>query len=284
MNNVNSAVQINNKVHSLINKMVKEQYFRIFKVDLDEECKYWDKPEKCALSQCMLSDDNLDESDSVKGYNVDTSLTEEDKKFTQFIPIEYYKNISNNFWMDDPYTNDGASFIDIVNNPETHTGYNGSHIWQSIYSENLSKMDFKTDGDHKNLLYNLISGIQTSVNMHISQDYLYSGSTAFSKNNQIFYDRIGQYPERVKNLFYLYWYLLDVIGDIDTMLPNYTYYANNTKENKRIKEEMIWLSHYIRQAKIPKILNKNNIFGNISIEEFVNQINPTFKNITTLLD
>jgi hypothetical protein len=221
--------------------------------------------------------------DDEERYEFDRVLTEEDQEFIKQLPIEYYKNITNGFWMEDPYVNPNASFVNLVNIPEKHTGYNGSFIWEGIYSENLDKVKFTKPGKHDKFLHNLVSGVQTSVNMHISQEYIDPDSDHFYRNRQIFYDRVGKHPERVQSLFYLYVYLLDVINGIGSILPNYTYYPGNITENEIMQEKITRLVDYIGDTDNSKLV-ENDVIGDISFQEFIDNINPTFKNITTLLD
>ena len=50
-------------------------------------------------------------------------------------------------WMDQEDSNSDAEFLDLVENHEAHTMYNGSNIWNMIYQENM--IDVKIDQQYK---------------------------------------------------------------------------------------------------------------------------------------
>jgi len=79
---------------------------------------------------------------------------------------------SPTFWLNichDIDTETSSEYINLQLNPERNTYYNGSHVWQSIYEENC----FIRSGSAKDMcyeervLYRLLSGMHTSINIHI---------------------------------------------------------------------------------------------------------------------
>ena len=47
------------------------------------------------------------------------------------------------------------------------------------------------------LLYHIISGLHSSVNMHISANYYDMESNRTYANHSMFYEKLGKYPDRI---------------------------------------------------------------------------------------
>ena len=54
------------------------------------------------------------------------------------------------------------------------------------------------------LLYHLMSGFHTSVNTHISEGFEGEDEGSYTNNQTYFLEKVGNHPERVKNLHFIY--------------------------------------------------------------------------------
>ena len=113
--------------------------------------------------------------------------------------------------------------VNLLDNEETFTAYEGGPIWNSIYEENclldkafsnlkhrLKQKIFKLL-DHEDycteetLLYHMISGLHASVNTHISEGFSDLSKPGENVANQTFFlDHVGNHLDRVKNLHFVY--------------------------------------------------------------------------------
>mmetsp|Transcript_17641 Transcript_17641/g.29800 ORF Transcript_17641/g.29800 Transcript_17641/m.29800 type:complete len:145 (+) Transcript_17641:286-720(+) len=66
-------------------------------------------------------------------------------------------------------------FVNMKENKESYTAYNGSQIWNAIYAENCMMDKFQQFGldpqetcREETILYQAVSGLHASVNTHIS--------------------------------------------------------------------------------------------------------------------
>jgi ERO1-like protein alpha len=103
--------------------------------------------------------------------------------------------------------------VNLMDNIESFTAYEGAPIWSAIYSENcflplkgslpqsLQPADQCTEST---LLYHLMSGLHTSINTHVSANFYSQDSDLPYKNDTYFMERIGNHPDRVKNLHFIY--------------------------------------------------------------------------------
>lgn len=92
---------------------------------------------------------------------------------------------SENEWCIDDVTDDEREndsqfiFVNLSENRESYTAFQGAPIWQAIYDENChiieSIEDLKPTQDEtcseQTLLYKLMSGLHTSINTHVSDSF-----------------------------------------------------------------------------------------------------------------
>lgn len=79
----------------------------------------------------------------------------------------------------DENTEDGEYiFVNLQENKESYTAYNGSNVWMTIYQENCLLDEIKRKGfdpaeqcSEETLLYQAVSGLHASVNIHVSHNY-----------------------------------------------------------------------------------------------------------------
>ena len=282
----------NDKMNAILSKIVKEEFFRVFRVTLTRPCEFWDRSAKCRMNQCPIDEtQKIGNSTHVKTYMVDKTLSQKDINYTNHIPIDTYSDDHNgDQWIFDEHLDTDGIFVDLTKNPERYSGYNGSEIWNELYSENLFRMKFPTKGAHEHFLYRIISGIHVNINMHISSFYLdniddiedeYTSNVY--RNYKIFYERIGKYPDRIKNLFYTHMFVVHALDQLKTLLPKYTYDTFSKQTNSLIQNRMLWLGHYINTLIDPELI-ESDLFVSVSRDELREIIKPAFNNITMMLD
>lgn len=117
------------------------------------------------------------------------------------------------------------------------------------------------------VFYRLVSGLHTSVSIHITEFYEQDEATGqWTRNETMFWDRVGNYPDRIRNLYFTYVFLLRAAyryertthrpkkrtaragGDADDgrrslgrasfFLENYDYNTGNVKQDKQVKDLM----------------------------------------------
>lgn len=101
-------------------------------------------------------------------------------------------------------------YVDLLKNPERYTGFSGKQahrIWSAIYDENCMSVSSNCkDGacapgtcKEERVFYRLISGVHTSITMHIAADYLHG--TSWGPNLEIFATRVRAHKEYIDNLY-----------------------------------------------------------------------------------
>ena len=166
---------LNGQISTGLTELKSTTFFKTYKINLERECPFWDQQRLCDSNKCVV-----EESPKEK------------------VPLFWQKSLGDDHQ---------SIFVDLTQNQELHTGYEGKPVWAAISNNTLLDQDHRVDQlesedsyTEKTFLYHLISGFHASVNTHISQRY----TNELQSNHTYFLNQIGSHPERVKNLHFLY--------------------------------------------------------------------------------
>jgi len=121
------------------------------------------------------------------------------------------------FWMDMCHKfapEEQTEYVNLQLNPERWTGYNGSHVWRAIYEENCLKSALNVDDMcyEERVLYRLLSGMHSSINIHIALNSKppkrAAGETEWGSDPKKFVEIFAKHPDRLKNLHFSFVVLL----------------------------------------------------------------------------
>ena len=143
--------------------------------------------------------------------------------------------------------------MNLPDNKESYTAYNGSQIWNAIYQENcmldrVHSKGIKLDETcrEETLLYQLISGLHASVNMHVSARYHDMETNQIFMNHTKYFEGLGKYPERVKNLHLLYALTVRAVNRISEQLVYKDYTTGVCSQNDALT--VLHVSTLLRQT------------------------------------
>lgn len=170
-------------------------------MNLDSECPFWTQQLLCEeKSKCFVF--RVEESDipiSWKSSETDLINLESSNLKTE------KTNSSKEEWFLDDYNQ--AVYVNLKTNPAGWTGYQGKKIWSIIYEENFFNDHEKTFSDEK-IFNNVISGLHASISSHLSEFYFEEGKNKSKPNFRLFFEKVGNHPERISNLYFIYSLLL----------------------------------------------------------------------------
>ena len=113
-----------------------------------------------------------------------------------------------------------------------------------------------------------MSGVHTNINMHLSQYYSELNANETFRNHNLFYDRVGQYKERIKNLHFTFAFVLKAINREWSKLANYNFKGINPEEtaatSKLMKE---FLDNSVKHCEEP--FKENDFFENLGEQELI---------------
>lgn len=115
-------------------------------------------------------------------------------------------------WTEADPESSSLAYVDLLKNPEGFTGYSGPdahRIWSSVYDENCFR---GTDGEDEGLcleeraFFRLVSGLHASISTHLSLNALDGKPHA-----QLWVDRVGRWPNRIRNLYFTFLVVLRAV-------------------------------------------------------------------------
>uniref|UniRef100_A0A3P9MEJ4 Endoplasmic reticulum oxidoreductase beta n=1 Tax=Oryzias latipes TaxID=8090 RepID=A0A3P9MEJ4_ORYLA len=222
----------------------------------------------------------------------------------------------------DDETSPDAEYVDLLLNPERYTGYKGPsawRVWNSIYEENcfkprsvyrplnpLAPSRGDDDGEgfydwleglclEKRVFYRLISGLHSSINIHLCAEYLLDegwGRAVWGPNIQEFRLRFdtaetkGEGTRRLKNLYFLYLIELRALYKVAPYFERaiVNLYTGNAEEDGETKELLLRIFNEIKT--FPMHFDEKSMFAGHKIEAktLKEEFRLHFKNISRIMD
>ncbi|KAL0076040.1 endoplasmic reticulum Oxidoreductin 1-domain-containing protein [Phycomyces blakesleeanus] len=107
----------------------------------------------------------------------------------------------------------------------------------------LSDLSETTDGGEndeevcleKRVYYRLISGLHSSISLHICDEWFNRTSGEWGPNLDCFVNRIGSHPERLQNVYFTYALVLRAVTKAGHFLDQYDFYTGDDKEDIKVK-------------------------------------------------
>ena len=197
--------------------------------------------------------------------------------------------------------------MNLLENEETFTAYMGAPIWKSIYEENCMLDNVFTDLKHRigldgyklldnaesctetTLLYHLMSGLHTSVNTHISEAFEDPASGDLINNQTYFLEAVGDHPDRVKNLHFVYAAVVKAVTLMEqTLIQNDFHTGLGAQEDARTKRLISDLLMRLSGSNCDEPFKEKNFFKgkekDLAEMELLTEIQHKFYNISRIMD
>lgn len=202
------------------------RYLSVFRVDLEDECAFWQDDATCARKACSVCE--CEEDDIPAPWRVEPSA-----------PVDRTAAEGARRDLDEEDDEGGGTeawvvrerpgretFVDMRRNAESYTGYEGDaphRIWSAIYNENC----FEGADDEcveRRIFFRLVSGLHAAISCHIAWNfpagrtrrvasdprgpqYCYDpmdddGEQQQAPSHEVFDFKVGRHPDRVENLYF----------------------------------------------------------------------------------
>ncbi|KAK9916428.1 hypothetical protein WJX75_002458 [Coccomyxa subellipsoidea] len=290
----------------VLRDLVRQPFFRYFKVSLYCDCPFWPDDGMCVLRDCSVcpcEDHEVPapwkaadsgqtcegsprlEAESAVDRRVDASTKE------HLVSIRGWRGF-NNPWMLEDEGDVEYSYINLLMNPERYTGYKGEHahrIWNLIYSQScFSNINDPDTCAERRVFYRLISGMHASISAHIAKEYLLDErADKWGPNLALFRERLGNegVRERVENLYFAYLFVLRAALKAGPLLREAAYDTGSPLEDARTSELVRKLvdSKAVKQA-CPVPFDEGRLWKGEDGEELKRQLQAHFHNITKAMD
>lgn len=286
---------INERLRSDLVSLVRTDFFKYFKLDLYKQCTFWNDNNGFCVNRACAVDvvedwDSLPEYwqpevlgglDSVNG----TSGGDDECKFLQDLcggadgkakqPMRDidYCDIGD-------FSNSQAVLVDLSANPERFTGYGGQEsalIWSSIYRENCFSPGETGLSLAKSAFYRLVSGFHASIATHLSNDHLNTETGKWEPNLDLFMARVGNFPDRVANLYFNYAVVSKALWKIKPYLSHLSFC---TSFDQDVKSKLLNILSQLDS----NIFNEELIFEDELSSKVKDDFRARFKNVTKIMD
>lgn len=287
--------EINERLRSDLVSLVRTDFFKYFKLDLYKQCTFWNDNNGFCVNRACAVDvvedwDSLPEYwqpevlgglDSVNG----TSGGDDECKFLQDLcggadgkakqPVRDidYCDIGD-------FSNSQAVLVDLSANPERFTGYGGQEsalIWSSIYRENCFSPGETGLSLAKSAFYRLVSGLHASIATHLSNDHLNTETGKWEPDLDLFMARVGNFPDRVANLYFNYAVVSKALWKIKPYLSHLSFC---TSFDQDVKSKLLNILSQLDS----NIFNEELIFEDELSSKVKDDFRARFKNVTKIMD
>ncbi|KAL9654919.1 hypothetical protein ABK040_008709 [Willaertia magna] len=298
----------NEKIYPIVNELTSKQFFKIFKVDLSSSCPFWVMKKVCTgkggCSVCECDEREIPIAWKQSRINNPTSSSsssgvQEDKvnKFlglsAQGRKVQKWKDVEVDSWTKPEGVDTKLTYVNLINNPETRTGYSGeeaSRVWKAIYSENCFKSGALNDMCfEERVFYRLISGLHASTTMKIARyfhkKFGHEENTtydSFTPNYEMFEKTLVANPDRVKNIYFLYTFMLRAIEKATPFLKSYNFNTGNELEDLETSKVVNELLDALKFCSTS--FDESKMFNSEERISLRNQMKATFRNITAIMD
>uniref|UniRef100_A0A665T1G3 Endoplasmic reticulum oxidoreductase beta n=1 Tax=Echeneis naucrates TaxID=173247 RepID=A0A665T1G3_ECHNA len=319
----------NFKIYPRIKKLTERDYFRYYRVNLKRPCPFWPDDGHCSIKDCHVEpcpESKVPVGIKSGNYNkvsVSISLKHFSSCFSNqskeaFADWARHDDAQDHFCELDDETSPDADYVDLLLNPERFTGYKGPsawRVWNSIYEENCFKprsvyrplnplAPSRGEGFYtwleglcleKRVFYRLISGLHSSINIHLCADYLLDegwGRSVWGPNLQEFRRRFdtaetkGEGTRRLKNLYFLYLIELRALYKVAPYFERafVNLYTGNTQEDGATKDLLLQVFNEIKA--FPMHFDEKSMFAGHKMEAktLKEEFRLHFKNISRIMD
>jgi len=243
---------LNKDLYPALHKLVQDDFFRYYKIDLYRECPFWYENGFCMNRDCGV--ETVDESQIPEKWRA-KALSQVHVDDEASLPGCHLH--SQDFCYTDSESSDEGQYFDLLLNPERFTGYAGisaHRVWGAIYEENCFGLNEKFEiqggrtanpmngisalqegfgkelhrGDardaeclEKRIYYRIISGMHASISVHICHEYLNQTTGEWHPNLDCFIARLASHPERLSNIYFNTVLLLRAIARAEPYLQAY---------------------------------------------------------------
>ncbi|KAF9901680.1 hypothetical protein BX616_002181, partial [Lobosporangium transversale] len=167
---------INREMRKQLEVLVRQKFFKFYKVNLYESCPFWTENHLCMNKDCGVA--VIDESAIPEEWrSAALGAISSPKNGFNFQPFKSCQLKDQDFCqVDDEAVSEGV-YVDLMQNPERFTGYSGpsaAKVWDAIYNENCfniaKRMQLETDCEQCSL--------DRQANEEMLADKLKSAATA----------------------------------------------------------------------------------------------------------
>ncbi|CAO3593530.1 unnamed protein product [Absidia cylindrospora] len=143
-----------------------------------------------------------------------------------------------------------------------------------------------TDNDEvcleKRVYYRLISGLHSSISIHICDEYFDRTTGKWGPNLECFVNRIGVHPERLQNIYFTYALVLRAVTKLDDYLAQYPFQTGDVAEDEHTRGLIHDLITSTKEC--PATFDENTMFKGADARSLYVEFRDHFRNVSRIMD
>ncbi|GBC00107.1 hypothetical protein RclHR1_03750006 [Rhizophagus clarus] len=312
--------KINNDLAPQLRELSKTSFFKYYKLKLYKECPFWKEYGMCMNQACAV--ETTDETNVPEMWRSDVlGALQTSQAGTFFQPFKKCEYTDQDFCVVEDESDSEGVFVNLLDNPERFTGYAGmsaSRVWKSIYEENCFNIAPRIDSINNNnfgspltgksqlgnilqnvvrrsdttdneevcfekrVYYRLISGLHSSISIHICDEYLNQTTGQWGPNLECFITRVASHPERLQNVYFTYIVLLRAISKAADYLNSYEFCTGDKNQDFRVKTMVSELVNAARSC--PETFDEKQMFASPESRLLKEEFKARFRNVSRIMD
>ncbi|KAJ1509782.1 hypothetical protein HMI55_007259 [Coelomomyces lativittatus] len=285
---VSSNIENIKALDATIVKILELPYFRYIKMDLYKECPFWREDAVCTNRQCSVQvlDEGLLQNEAPYMYH-DQNLGDLSSPSRPKPSFLQDCASGRDFCILEDELAAGGLYVDLSKNPERFTGYSGvsaNKVWQAIYGENCfhaNPLDVEPMCIEKQMFYKIVSGLHTSISVHICSQYLDRSTGEWKANETCFQQRIAPFPDRIENAIFVHSILVRAVSQLNYFFQQQLNFCTGDQttsgKGKHFLKELTLIA--ARSSKF-----NENLFFQGSYRGLVEEFRMKFLNISRIMD
>lgn len=134
----------------------------------------------------------------------------------------------------------------------------------------------------KRVFYRVISGLHSSISIHICDEYFNQTTGEWSANLDCFVSRIGSHPERLHNVYFTHTLLMRALVKLSDYLHEYTFFTGDAKEEAATKKLVLDLIESTKAC--PSTFDERQLFQGQNAQALKEEFKEHFRNVTRIMD
>ncbi|KAL2920182.1 endoplasmic oxidoreductin-1 [Polyrhizophydium stewartii] len=295
-----TAHELNARLLPVLDELVKTTVFRYYKINLAKPCRFWDESMLCTIRDCSVAEASEDEIPIQwrKAALSSIDWVNRKPKDSDALVSQCEFNDKDFCQLDDELTESGR-YVNLVENPERFTGYAGesaARVWGAIYNENC----FEVPSSHgsmgtsrplqkaadevcteKRVFYNLISGLHSSISIHICDQWLDRNTGNWIANLGCYIERIALHPERLENLYFVWAVTVRAVSKLAPFLRNHPF-CEGTGDERLVKAHVDQVAEIVSSC--PATFDEKIMFAQAPYQQLKQEFRDHFRNISLIMD
>ncbi|KAI9323703.1 endoplasmic reticulum oxidoreductin 1 [Dichotomocladium elegans] len=134
----------------------------------------------------------------------------------------------------------------------------------------------------KRVYYRVISGLHSSISIHICDEYFNQTTGAWGPNLDCFVNRIGSHPERLQNIYFTYALVMRAVTKLGNYLEGYDFRTGDVKEDLATRAAVMDLINGARSC--PATFDEKTMFQGPEAKALMIEFRDHFRNVSRIMD